>query len=234
MTLVVDAVSVSLERIRCSTPCRSRSATTVSGAARAEQGRETTPAAGDRGPSSPLTPGRVLWDGDDHRRTAAPAPHRSWSSRTPCSSCTCDVAGNVATDSEAAGVPASRRSAEVERLLALVDLGCADRHASPVGRTGAAGRAGAGSGAATAAAAARRAVRGAEPRPAGQQLGREVPCSAARGGSRLHNVTMTPRGGRRVADRVLSHRPGAGGAQARSDRRAMSATSGETGCLGDW
>ncbi len=73
--------------------------------------------------------GHVLWDGDDitavppHLRRiglvfqdAVLFPHR-------------DVAGNVAYGLEAAGVPASQRTAEVARLLALVDLdGYQDRH----------------------------------------------------------------------------------------------------------
>ena len=161
--------------------------------------------------------GRVLWDGDDltgvppHLRRiglvfqdAVLFPHR-------------DVAGNVAYGLEASGVPASERAAEVERLLALVDLdGYADRHVDTL------------SGGQAQRVALARALAprprlllldepfGALDRDLRERLGQQVRALLRAEGIPALHVTHDAVEAAEVADRVLTLEPGESGARVRA------------------
>jgi thiamine transport system ATP-binding protein len=161
--------------------------------------------------------GRVLWDGEDitgvppHLRRiglvfqdAVLFPHR-------------DVAGNVAYGLEAAGVPASQRAQEVDRLLALVDLdGYGDRQVDTL------------SGGQAQRVALARALAprprlllldepfGALDRDLRERLGREVRALLRAEGIPALHVTHDAAEAEEVADRVLTLEPGDGGARIRA------------------
>ncbi len=160
--------------------------------------------------------GRVTWDGVDltgvpaHRRglglvfqDAVLFPHR-------------DVGGNVAYGLEVAGVPASERAAEVERLLTLVDLeGYAERRVETL------------SGGQAQRVALARALAprprmllldepfGALDRDLRDRLGRQVRELLRALGIPAVHVTHDPHEAEMVADRVLTLVPGPGGATLR-------------------
>ncbi|MFN8157550.1 MAG: ATP-binding cassette domain-containing protein [Candidatus Nanopelagicales bacterium] len=214
MTLVVDAVSVSLDAHpvldAVSLEVGDHESVALLGPSGVGKSTLLRAIAGLVAPDS----GRLLWDGDDitvvppHLRRiglvfqdAVLFPHR-------------DVAGNVAYGLEAAGVPASQRSAEVERLLALVDLdGYADRHVDTL------------SGGQAQRVALARALAprprlllldepfGALDRDLRERLGREVRALLRAEGIPALHVTHDAQEAAEVADRVLSLTPGAEGAQ---------------------